>query len=578
MGSKITVLKFGSSVLRDEADLPRAVHEIYRHWRNGTQVLVVVSAFGQTTDELLGRAESIADDPHPHSVAALLATGEAASASLLEIALHRAGIPVSVQGPAQLGLRTAGEILDAEPVDVDIANLREQLRTSVVVVSGFVGVDEDGGPTLLGRGGSDLTALFLAHKLEAEAILVKDVDGLYESDPNETGPRPRRFERANYRTAIRVGDCVVQEKAVRFAEEASLRFTLASTGSDLGTLIYSGADELLSPAIKRPPLRVALLGCGTVGGGVYKALAAQPQFFDVVAVADRNRDKTVAVDVPAEICTTDATDAIERDCDVVVELFGGTSDAGACVEHALKLGRHVVTANKALLAERIDELEYLAEQRGSNLRYSAAVGGVMPALETVSRTTGLRSFSGIVNGTCNFICDELAKGVQFGAAVRSAQAAGFAEADPTADISGADAAQKLSLLARAAFRLKVTQTDISVEGVAHLDAEQVLDARTRGKTVRLIAECERTPDGIRAQVRSVELDSSHPLGQVKGAENRLLLQTEDGQTKSVSGRGAGRWPTTEAVVADLLDIYRESIPAKHFTATAAVAAAQEVYA
>lgn len=174
MQNKITVLKFGSSVLRDECDLPRAVHEIYRWWRAGAQVLAVVSAFGDTTNQLLLRAESIFKHPDRSSLAALLATGEAASSALLGLALNRVGIPVRVLDPVQAGLRTVGAKLEADLVSVDSARLRTELRRAVVVLPGFVGRGDNGDTTLLGRGGSDLTALFLAHRLGARCVLVKD--------------------------------------------------------------------------------------------------------------------------------------------------------------------------------------------------------------------------------------------------------------------------------------------------------------------------------------------------------------------------------------------------------------------
>jgi homoserine dehydrogenase len=577
MASKITVLKFGSSTLRTESDLPRAVHEIYRHWRRGSQVLVVVSAIGSSTDDLLERAELLTSEPHPRFLAGLLATGEATSASLLGVALHRAGLPVCVLSPAQIGLRTAGETLDAEPVAVNDEKLREQLRSSIVVVSGFVGVDETDHPTLLGRGGSDLTALFLAHKLEADAILIKDVDGLYETDPNGLEFPARRFSSANWRTAIRVGDRVVQDKAIRFAKEQEVSFSITAAGSKFATLIDGGPDKFAAETTDPRPLSVVLLGCGTVGGGVFQALSSLPHAFEIVGVADRNRSKAEALGVPESLFTTDPIVAIERDCDVVIELFGGVRPTGGLIEHALKLGRNVVTANKALLADAIDRLELLAKQNNVTIGFSAAVGGVLPALETVSRIDGLRSFSGIVNGTCNFICDELSKGVEFADAVRAAQVAGFAEADPTLDISGTDAAQKLSLLVRAAFGVEPSMDP--VEGITDLDPDRVNEARSRGNVFRLVAECRKTKDGITGSVRPVEIPESHPLALVKGSENRLLIETDGGSNETISGRGAGRWPTTEAVVADLFDLYLDS---QHKLRTYAAAAtgctSTEVYA
>src|SRR5215218_7680541 len=210
--SLVTVLKFGSSVLRTEEDLPLAVHEIYGEWRRGARVLAVVSAFGDTTDGLLGRAERLCPEPEPSALAALLATGEATAAALLGLALARAGIPASVLDPAQAGLRTQGSGLDAELVAADVPRILAELRRGVVVLPGFVGRDASGETTLLGRGGSDLTALFLAHSLGGRCVLVKDVDGLYTGDPSGPGPLPRRFTRVGWQTAHAVGGKVVQPK------------------------------------------------------------------------------------------------------------------------------------------------------------------------------------------------------------------------------------------------------------------------------------------------------------------------------------------------------------------------------
>jgi len=579
MDQKITVLKFGSSVLRDESDLPRVVHEIYSRWRRGSQVLAVVSAFGNTTDELLERANAISDQPHARSVASLLATGEATAAALLGLALDKAGIPVKVLRPEQAGLTTTGQILDAELIGADDARLRDELKTSVVVVSGFVGIDEKNEIALLGRGGSDLTAIFLADRLGAECVLVKDVDGLYETDPNQSVSLPRRFRRANWKTVRNLGADVVQEKAVKYAESVGLSFSITAIGANAETEVHEGLDELVTSShLFDRPLRVSILGCGTVGGGVFQAISKLPTSFEIVAVADRNPNKTRIAGVPEHLFTPDPIDAIERDCDVVIELLGRTDPTRRYIELALKLGRHVVTANKALLAEDRDRLEQIAFSHGGSLSYSAAVGGVMPALEAVSNSPSLGSFSGVVNGTCNFICDELAKGESRAASIRAAQVAGFAESDPTLDISGRDSAQKLCLLAKAAFCVELREEDVSITGIEDLDASHVRAAISRGNVVRLVASCRRTDDGIEATVQPVELPSTHPFADLKGADNSLLLEHADGTNRSIRGRGAGRWATTEAVVADLLDLRKESQEKRVEPLAIARAAGQEVYA
>lgn len=579
MESKIKVLKFGSSVLGSEADLPRVVHEIYRHWRQGSQVLVVVSAMGATTEELLRRAESLCGEPHQTSLAALLATGEATSAALLGLAVQRAGIPVKVLSPEQVGLKTNGEMLDAEPVTANVERLRKELQNSIVIASGFVGINSEGDLTLLGRGGSDYTALFLAKQIGGHCVLIKDVAGLYESNPKKSCAlrRPQRFERADWQTAKAVGGGVVQPKALRYAEKHQLNFLITALGAKRGTEIGSGENELAAAdAENHAPLRVALLGCGTVGGGVYQRLAELPELFSVTGIAVNNKDKKRTPEVPAHLITTDAATLIEKPCDVVVELIGGTETANELITRALRLGRQVVTANKALLAGEINRLENLARRRSVKILYSAAVGGAMPALEMISlwkSSNNLQSFSGIVNGTCNFICDELAKGKDYAKAVRAAQEAGYAEDDPQLDVSGTDAAQKIILLARAGFGAELSLSDIRREGVENLDAAQIKSAARRNRVVRLVAGCRRTETKIEAFVKPLELSVLHPFAETRGAENCLQIETTTGETKFIKGTGAGRWATTEAVIADLLDARREITSAKQQAMTAVAAAA-----
>jgi homoserine dehydrogenase len=557
---RIVVLKFGSSVLRNENDLPAAVHEIYRWWRDGFQVVAIVSALGNTTDELNRRAHVACDQPNDELVAALLATGEAASSALMGLALNRAGIPATLLDAEQAGLTTDGSVLDANLTSVDTARILKALRDGVVVLPGFVGRDRSGKTTLLGRGGSDLTALFLAQRLGAACRLIKDVDGLYTSDPNaRSGTSVARFVRVSYATAARVGGAVVQLKAIDFAERDRLRFTVSSVGSSRATDVGPHADSIALSDAQLKPLRVALLGCGTVGGGVYQRLAALPEIFDVAGVGTRNVEHAIRADVPVRLITTRLEELIAERVDVVIELLGGEDPARTLISKALRLGSHVVTANKALLAKDLAILQTLAANSGTTIRYSAAIGGVMPALETVSRARSvapLRSISGVLNGTTNFILDQLASGFDFAEAISAAQKNGYAERDPQADLSGTDVAQKLILLAHAAFDIPLSS--IQKQGIENLKPKQIREAKNNGRATRLVAECRREVHGVVASVFPVELPSDHPLANVSGVENRLIVQSQNGRTWEVGGRGAGRWPTTEAVIGDLFDLWRES--------------------
>lgn len=560
--NRIIVLKFGSSVLRNDDDLPTAVHEIYRWWRDGFQVVAVVSAFGNTTDELTQRAHSICEQPDEELVAALLATGEATSSALLGLALSRSGIPVTVLDAESAGLTTDGPVLDANLTSVNTGSVLKALKRGVVVLPGFVGQSRSGKTTLLGRGGSDLTALFLAHRLGGICRLIKDVDGLYTCDPNaETGTSATRFLRVSYGTAARVDGAVVQRKAIEFAESNRSRFHVSCIGSSRATEVGPHADTVALSESPTRPLRVALLGCGTVGGGVYQRLAALPELFNVVAVGARNIEQT---GVPVKVLTTHLEALIAEPVDVVIELLGGTEPGRTLISEALRRGRNVVTANKALLAEDLARLQRLACNHGVTLRCSAAVGGVVPALETINRVrqhSRLHSISGVLNGTTNFILDLLASGCDLPDAVSAAQKSGYAERDPKLDLNGTDAAQKLSLLARAAFDIDLPLRSIETHGIETLNLNKIREAKNNGRVTRLVAECCRESGGFTARVSPIELPLDHPLAGVSGVENRLLIQSQTGKSWNVGGRGAGRWPTTEAVLSDLFDLRRDLISA-----------------
>lgn len=562
--NRIIVLKFGSSVLRNDNDLPTAVHEIYRWWRDGFQVVAVVSAFGNTTDELTQRARSVCAQPNDALVAALLATGEATSSVLLGLALNRSGIPATVLDAEQAGLSTDGPVLDANLTSVNTGTVLKALKAGIVVLPGFIGKSREGKTTLLGRGGSDLTALFLAQRLGGTCRLIKDVDGLYTSDPNShSGLSASRFSRVSYATAARIGGAVVQRKAIEFAERQRLRFSVSSVGSHRATEVGPHADSVALSHVPTRPLRVALLGCGTVGGGVYQRLAALPELFSVLAVGTRNVEQAVANGVPVKVLTPHLEALIAEPVDVVIELLGGIEPARTLISDALRLGRNVVTANKALLADDLTRLQRLASNN-TTLRYSAAVGGVVTALETINhvrRFSALHSISGVLNGTTNFILDQLANGSDLPEAIKAAQRNGYTERDPKLDLDGTDAAQKLVLLARAAFDIDLPLRSIEKHGIESLNVNKIREAGNNGRITRLVAECHRTSQGITARVSPIELPFNHPLASVSGVENRLLIQSQTGKTWQISGHGAGRWPTTEAVLSDLFDLRRELINA-----------------
>lgn len=561
MAGDIIVLKFGSSVLRSRAHLPAAVHEIYHWYRAGWRVVAIVSAIGNATETLLGEARALAIDPEPDATAELLATGERHSAALLGIALDRAGVKAKVVDPREIGLTTAGSALDSEPVAVDRACLHRLLdRAAVLVVPGFFGYGDHGQLQLLGRGGSDLSAVYLANELGARRCrLVKDVDGVYERDPALAAASPtRRFVTLGYDEAIERAGKLIQPKAVRFLERhggsAEVAGIARAYESTVGT-----QERALVPAVKVPPLSVLILGMGTVGCGVYQRLHAMREQFHILGALVRNRDKHSG-EVPLELLH-DSPDEVSRlRPDVIVDALPGLEPSLALVRHFLSRGVHVVSANKTLIAHAGVELGALAAAHGASLVYSAAVGGSVPMIETLSRDKangGIRAIAGVLNGTCNYVLDRCAAGLSLDDAVREAQQCGFAEADPSEDLSGRDAARKLRILARQAFQQELTTIEMEA-----LDNAALTRARTTlraSESLRIIARARRAGDQLLGQVRLEAVAADDAFAQTRNEWNRLSVNYENGAEIAVSGRGAGRWPTTEAVMADLLDL-SECIP------------------
>ena len=254
----ISVVKFGGSILQSQADLPVAVTAIQREIGRGRRVAVVVSAFGRTTDHLLAMAREITPDPGPAALALLLSTGENGAMALVTLALREAGVAAVDLDVDRAGLVTRGPVLDAWPVVLDADAIHRALDSyEAVVFPGFVGRDVSGGPTVLGRGGSDLSALFLTHALDACACcLYKDVDGIYERDPGLPGQRPVRFSHLAYEDAYRLDNTVLPRKAIRFAERHGLCFHVGRPSGPTPTRVGPGPSVLeRAPARTNQPAR-----------------------------------------------------------------------------------------------------------------------------------------------------------------------------------------------------------------------------------------------------------------------------------------------------------------------------------
>lgn len=319
-------------------------------------------------------------------------------------------------------------------------------------------------------------------------------------------------------------------------------------------------------------LRVAVLGCGAVGSQVVRLLTEQHDDLaarvgapvELVGVAVRRLDAPREVEVPEGLLTTDATALVEReDVDLVVEVIGGIEPARSLILSALENGASVVTANKALLAEDGPTLFEAAAKAERDLYYEAAVAGAIPILRPLRESLAgdkVTRVLGIVNGTTNFILDKMdTSGAGFSEALEEAQQLGYAEADPTADVEGFDAAAKAAILASLAFHSRVTASDVYREGISEVTAADVASARDMGSVVKLLAICELRGDQVAARVHPAMIPRSHPLASVREAYNAVFVESEAAGQLMFYGPGAGGAPTASAVLGDLVTVARNRL-------------------
>jgi homoserine dehydrogenase len=322
------------------------------------------------------------------------------------------------------------------------------------------------------------------------------------------------------------------------------------------------------------PLRVALLGCGTVGSAVLRLLDEQADDLaarigrpvEVAGVAVRRPDRHP--DVPAHLLTTDAHGLVTRpDVDLVVEVIGGIEPVRSLLLAAFEAGRSVVSANKALLADDGGELHAAAAKAGVDLYYEAAVAGAIPLLRPLRESLAgdqLRRVVGIVNGTTNYILSRMAEtGHGFTEALAEATELGYAEADPTADVDGFDAAAKAAILASLAFHTPVSAADVYREGISAVTSTDVARAAEIGCTVKLLAICERVAgdggDSVAVRVHPAMIPTTHPLASVGGAFNAVFVEAEAAGQLMFYGQGAGGDATASAVLGDLVAVARNRV-------------------
>lgn len=551
-GAPVVVMKFGSSVLAGPADAPAVASDIYAEVRRGRRVVAVVSAFAGETDRLLAEARALGLAHDNPLLPAYVVQGEERSAALTALACDRVGLDAVTLTVRELGILAHGPREHARPVSLDRAALERALeRHEVVVVPGFGALDDDGRAVLLGRGGSDLTALFLAAELGLDHVqLVKDVDGLYDRDPN-ADPDARRYDQASWAEAKALGGGLVQPDALDLAEARRLCVEVRNHADGHRTVI--GAEG--APPRRVPPrrkLKVAVAGCGVVGGGALARLLGDARV-EVVGVLVRDPAKPRDVPgIPAEalapLLVADAAALLARRPDILLEALSEAEAGHALIRAALERGVDVASANKQAVSRDPAGLLALAEAHDAKLLWSASIGGGAPMVETLraARADGpVVAFEAVLNGTVNFMLERLGAGAPFDQALAEARAAGFAEEDPSSDLEGLDAAAKVRLLAFEAFGVMPDEADIPRD-VLSADSPPPPGARQ-------LCRCRLDKGRVVAEVRLVA-GALDPLFAALNGERNALKVISEGSAVRCRGRGAGRWATAESLLADLAEL------------------------
>jgi homoserine dehydrogenase len=547
------VLNFGHSVLRSLEDYTEAASEIYRHYRMGQNIVAVTSAQGDQTDVLMAEARRIGPDNDARNLPELLQLGERRSAALLALALERIGAPAFVRQARDLGLTAKGDPLNAELTGLKTGQLLQDLKDhDIVVMPGYVAIGEKDRAVLLGQGGADLTALFVADQLGAPALLLKDVDGVYSRDPAQGGREPlKRYSRVSYADLRRKAGPLVSSRAIDYAEGVGQRFRIGTPGVSTYTEVGDVSDAP-GPVIERRKLRIAMMGLGTVGGGIWRRVASHPDTFEIFKVMVRNPDKYIAQGYSKDLLTTEAADLLAAKPDIFIDVSGPVDPALQITRDMLAAGVHVVSANKQAIAEGGQALLDQAASSNAQLLFSSAAGGGMPVLEMCLRERGrIARVEALLNGTTNFMLGEMERGESYDAALSTAQERGFAEADPTADVDGHDAAAKIRLVSLLAFGQELAPDAISRDTLDGAAAMQK-DGMVLKRVARVVGDAGE--GNLVADLRLRALSPNNFLAKADGEEAHAVFDFTDGDRFVIRGKGAGRWPTTESVMADLYDI------------------------
>lgn len=315
-------------------------------------------------------------------------------------------------------------------------------------------------------------------------------------------------------------------------------------------------------------IKVAVLGAGTVGTGVYKLMNRQkaemlPKIgtemeISKILVRNKNKDRD---NIDSSLLTDDFNEILnDKDIKIVVEVMGGIEPAKTYIAEALKKGKHVVTANKDLMASSGHELMDLAKENGCDILFEAAVAGAIPIIRPLKQCLAgnyISEIMGIVNGTTNFILTKMSKeGMEFEDALKMAQDLGYAEADPTADVEGYDAGRKIAIMSSIAFNTRVTFDDVFTEGITKITAKDIKYAKDMDCDIKLLGVAKNTDSGIEVKVHPMLIPTNHPLASVNDSFNAVFVHGDAVDDAMFMGRGAGELPTASAVMGDIFDVAR----------------------
>ena len=403
----------------------------------------------------------------------------------------------------------------------------------------------------MGRGGTDLTAVYLGQALKCQVRLIKDVDAVYDADPAVLGDEVQPYDQLDWVSAKKIAFPLVNLKAMALAEAASLTVEVAGLGLAYETRLGE-KTKLRDRKLPTRPIRIAVMGAGGVGATFLERCIEWSEMIEVVRILVRDPQKRHDHPLSSRF-TNDVRHFVRSDVDVFVDIGTGVSPSLELLEGFLKAGVSVTSANKQAVAAAGERLRLAAKASGAHLTYAASVGGGTPVLEMLARAVlhgPVKAFAGVLNGTSNFVIDQVQSGKNFDAAMDEARRLGFAEPDSTADLDGTDVGAKLKLVRDIAFAgIKPKHVEVGA-----ITAESLIIPP--GKGLRYVARAWKDTDGLQVSMQLETLDSDHFLVGARGEQNRAEVEFENGEIWRVSGKGAGPWPTSEALLADVLDIGR----------------------